>query len=336
MDIANGGLEHTGNILGIQKAHEDCLASAQTEEEKEICDEKYQKDLDKENDRYADEQQSIKEKDKYEAYLCWLLKAWGNPEKEAKKIARSYRNRKDSDYSFDANEVISELINNGLKDEKAIQKFRNDLPSYGVSKDKAEQVAKEYYENGYYTREDFFKEPYFYLVGDEVYCNRQMLIEMGLIDEDEGNNDDDDEEPEKPDHPNINDPNPNNPDHGVPNNGYQVEADVVSKLVISHYKLNESNLSTEQKNKLDRVVSFLNNWPNAKITIVGHTCSLGTNAINNTVGLKRAQQAKLYLVKQGINESRIEVISKGATEPCANNGNETGRLQNRRITFLVK
>lgn len=56
MDIANGGLEHTGNILGIQKAHEDCLASAQTEEEKEICDEKYQKDLDKENDRYADEQ----------------------------------------------------------------------------------------------------------------------------------------------------------------------------------------------------------------------------------------------------------------------------------------
>lgn len=341
MDIANGGLEHAGNKLGIQKSHEDCLASAQTEEDKAICDEKYQEALDKENERYADEQQSIKEKDKYEAYLCWLLKAWGNPEKEAKKTARSYRNRKDSDYSFDANESISELISDGHKDEVGIQKIKNDLPNYGVSKDKAEQVVKEYYENEYYSKTSEFKikEPYCYLVGSNVYCNRRMLIDIGLIDEDDGdddNDDDNDDETEKPDHPDLNNPNPNTPDPGIVNNDYQVEANAISSLVISQYNLNESTLSSEQKRELERVVSFMKKWPNAKITIVGHTCSLGTNAINNIVGLKRAQQAKLYLVKQGINESRIEEISRGATEPCANNNNETGRLQNRRITFIVK
>ena len=331
--------DHKGKMDLIEKNYQNCLASAQNAIDSTMCDAKYDEDLENENDRYNEAINAINEKQNFAKYQKFVLNNWGYSEKESNKVVKRLLAMKGDDYSFDADEAISELIKDGYKDNVAILKLEKELPDYGVSKDKAEQVVKEYYEDEYYTCDGRFKEPYSYLIGNEVYCNRQMLIKMGLIDDEDnwnedGDNNNDDEEIETPNHLNLNNPNTSDPD--IVNNDFQVEANAISSLVISQYRLNGSTLSSEQKNELERVISFMKKWPNAKITIIGHACSLGTNAINNTIGLKRAQQAKLYLVKQGINENRIEEISKGATEPCANNNNETGRLQNRRITFLVK
>lgn len=337
MDAVNSSVGHAGRVLGIQKSHEDCLASAQTQEDIDNCNDKYQNALDNENEQYENEQNAIKEKDKYEAYLYWLLKGWGYSEKEAKQIARKHRDHKDSDYSFDADEAISELIRDGYKDKVAIQKFEMELPKYGVSKDNAEQVTKEYYDNAYYTRENLFKEPYFYLIGNSVYCNRKMLIEMGFIEEEDDNNgeDNDGNISESPNTPDQETPQPQKPAEEM-NNNYQAEANTITRLSISQYKLNKAKLTSEQKTELDEVVSFMKKWPNVKISIIGHTCSMGTDAINNIVGLRRAHEAKLYMIAQGIDESRIDEVSKAASEPCTGNDTEKGRLQNRRITFIVK
>lgn len=118
-------------------------------------------------------------------------------------------------------------------------------------------------------------------------------------------------------------------------NTYQVEVDEINKTAVSQYKYLGHKLTDEQKSELDKIVSFMNKWPNAKVTIVGHTCSIGKHEDNLRLGLRRAHQAKLYLIEQGIDEGRISEESMAAEFPCANNDTEEGRLQNRRITFVI-
>jgi outer membrane protein OmpA-like peptidoglycan-associated protein len=336
----SAAIEHQMNIDIIEKNYRDCLVSAQTKLDSANCDAIHEKELDKENERHENKVNSIKEKDKCEDYMNWILKAWGYPEDEAKEITKQHRKFKYEDYSFDAGEAISELIKDGYKDKVAIQKFEKELPSFEVSKDNAEQVVKDYYENEYYTHDNSIKEPYFYLVGNSVYCNRKMLVDMGLLDDDgESDNDGegkgDDEGGENNNGSNQGNPTPNphpNPTHSP----YQVESNEIYSYSVSHYKLDVVNLTSKQKSELDKVIAFMKKWPNTKITIIGHTCSIGSNVVNNNVGARRAHQAKLYMITQGIDEYRIEEVSKAATEPVAGNDTENGRLQNRRITFIVK
>lgn len=339
-DSFNYAVEHDANIMVINKNHTDCLAAAQTDEDKSQCDEIYQNALDKENEDYAEKQNAIKEIDKCEEYQRWLLQGWGYPEKDVKKIAKQNRNSKNADYSFDANEAISELIKNGYKDKAAITKFEEELPKFGVSKDNAEQVMKEYYDNEYYTRDNFYKEPYFYLIGNNVYCNKKMLLDMGLIDDDNeynnGNDSKDGDDNEVSNIPSTNTPGTETSITNEPTNTYLDESRAISKLSASQYRLNETKLTAEQELELNKVIAFMQKWPNSMITIVGHTCSIGSDVANQSVGLNRAHQAKLYMVAKGIAANRIEEISKAATEPCASNDTEDGRLQNRRITFIVK
>lgn len=329
-------VEHQMNIDIIEKNYRDCLASAQTAQDSANCDAKHDEDLEKEKERHENKVNSIKEIDKCEDYMNWILKAWGYPENEAKEIAKQHRKFKYEDYSFDASEAFTELLRDGYKDKVAIQKFENELPKYGVSKDNAEQVAKEYYENGYYTRDNSIKEPYCYLVGSSVYCNRKMLVDMGLIDDDGEGDGESNGEGEGGENDAKTPENPPYPQPKPTPSPYQLESGEISNYSISQYKLDKVRLTSEQKNELDKVVSFMKKWPDAKITIVGHTCTIGNDAVNNRVGLQRAHQAKLYMVLQGIDENRIEEVSKAASEPITGNDTEIGRLQNRRITFIVK
>ncbi|MBR5082681.1 MAG: OmpA family protein, partial [Bacteroidales bacterium] len=187
----------------------------------------------------------------------------------------------------------------------------------------------------------YIKEQYFYLVVNSVYCNSKMLVDMGLIyvygegggddNDDDNDNNDNGIQPKDPNNPSLNSPQPKSSP-----SPYQLESNELSNYSISQYKLDKVKLTSEQKNELDKVISFMKKWPNAKITIVGHTCSIGSNMVNNRVGLNRAHQAKLYMVSHGIDESRIEELSKAASELVTGNDTEKGRLQNRRITFIVK
>lgn len=334
--------DHKGRMDLIENNYRECLASAQTAADSANCDNIHDQALQDEDDRYNEAKNSIKEKQKCAEYQLWLLDIWGYSKKESRNVVDRLMNRNGDDYSFDASEAISELLKDGCKDNVAIQRFENELPNYGVSKDNAEQVANEYYENEYYTRDNSIKEPYFYLVGNSVYCNRNMLIDMGLLDDDgesdgegdgEGNGEGEGGKNNNGTNPENPAPNPQQKPTPTP---YQLEYNEISSYSVSQYKLDVVKLTSEQKSELDKVITFMKKWPDVKITVVGHTCSMGSDAVNNKVGMHRAHQAKLYMVSQGIDESRIEEVSKAASEPVNGNDTEKGRLQNRRITFIVE
>jgi outer membrane protein OmpA-like peptidoglycan-associated protein len=86
---------------------------------------------------------------------------------------------------------------------------------------------------------------------------------------------------------------------------------------------------------LERFATTLNQNPVTTVTIIGHTDSSGSDAINNPLSVNRASATRDYLVARGVAASRIAIDGRGAREPVADNGTAAGRAMNRRIEIFV-
>lgn len=72
------------------------------------------------------------------------------------------------------------------------------------------------------------------------------------------------------------------------------------------------------------------------VEIVGHTCSIGSDAYNQKLSERRAAAVKDYLVKKGVPAGKITTSGMGEKAPAASNKTKDGRAQNRRVEVTVK
>lgn len=86
---------------------------------------------------------------------------------------------------------------------------------------------------------------------------------------------------------------------------------------------------------LDRLATSLNENQGTVITIIGHTDSSGSDAINNPLSVNRAASTRDYLTARGVQSSRITIDGRGSREPVASNDTSSGRAQNRRVEIFV-
>ncbi|HEV6968761.1 OmpA family protein [Roseateles sp.] len=75
--------------------------------------------------------------------------------------------------------------------------------------------------------------------------------------------------------------------------------------------------------------------PNVRVTIVGHTDSTGSDAINDPLSRERAESVRDYLSSRGLAPSRVTVAGRGSHEPVASNDTEAGRAANRRVEIFL-
>jgi outer membrane protein OmpA-like peptidoglycan-associated protein len=93
---------------------------------------------------------------------------------------------------------------------------------------------------------------------------------------------------------------------------------------------------------LDEAARILEENPEVRVTIEGHTDSIGTEAYNLRLSQRRANAVQRYLVSKGISADRLETIGKGEGEPVAPNtlpdgrDNPEGRAMNRRAELKVQ
>lgn len=99
----------------------------------------------------------------------------------------------------------------------------------------------------------------------------------------------------------------------------------------AHFDFDSAKLKSSAAEKLQPVVDFANKYPDAGIEIHGHTDSVGADAYNQKLSERRAESVKAYLVKQGMDASRITTQGFGETEPVADNKTKEGRAKNRRV-----
>lgn len=117
-----------------------------------------------------------------------------------------------------------------------------------------------------------------------------------------------------------------------------IKEEMNANPLILYFNTNQSeiNLTDEERMKVNELAKYLDNVPNAKISSVGHTDGTGDRNVNIQLGLERAEFAKEYLAKNGIDANRIETSSKGPDEPIADNLTPEGKAKNRRTVITLK
>lgn len=102
-----------------------------------------------------------------------------------------------------------------------------------------------------------------------------------------------------------------------------------------HFGLGVNDLNASMLSDLDSLAANLK-LCSIRIMLVGHTCNSGSEALNEELGLARAQKAKNYLVSLGVDPNRIDVESMGSRNPKYPNDTEANRAKNRRVEIMVK
>jgi peptidoglycan-associated lipoprotein len=95
-------------------------------------------------------------------------------------------------------------------------------------------------------------------------------------------------------------------------------------------------LQPEVREILERKAQWLKQNPTVNVVIEGHTDEAGTPEYNLALGDRRAGNVKSFLIRQGIESSRLAVVSFGKEQPVESGESEESRAKNRRVHFAVE
>ena len=101
------------------------------------------------------------------------------------------------------------------------------------------------------------------------------------------------------------------------------------------FKTNSAVIARTSYKVLSKAAKVLAEFPNLRVEIQGHTDDKGKDEKNLALSQKRAESVKKYLVKKGIDESRLEAKGYGETAPVADNTTRKGQAENRRVEFKL-
>jgi len=99
----------------------------------------------------------------------------------------------------------------------------------------------------------------------------------------------------------------------------------------------KSSIKAESTSVMVDIITILKEYPTARFTVEGHTDSVGSAKLNQSLSESRALSVKEFLVDKGIEEFRLSAVGYGEDKPIATNNTRSGRTQNRRVEInLVK
>jgi outer membrane protein OmpA-like peptidoglycan-associated protein len=101
------------------------------------------------------------------------------------------------------------------------------------------------------------------------------------------------------------------------------------------FDVNRSEIKPNFQPVLDKFAQSLAAHQATRVTIVGHTDSTGSDAINDPLSVARAGSTRDYLAGRGVAAARFTVGGRGSREPIASNGSAEGRARNRRVEIYV-
>jgi peptidoglycan-associated lipoprotein len=102
-----------------------------------------------------------------------------------------------------------------------------------------------------------------------------------------------------------------------------------------HFDYDHYELRDEDRNILQRQASWLQKYPQVRVTVEGHCDERGTREYNLALGARRANAVKEYLVGLGVSAGRLTTISYGKERPICTQSSEDCYAQNRRGVTTV-
>ncbi|MFL0353308.1 OmpA family protein [Xanthomarina sp. GH4-25] len=127
----------------------------------------------------------------------------------------------------------------------------------------------------------------------------------------------------------------------VANNGCPEVTEAVKKALNAYAKTilfdtGKATIKDQSAAVLQNIVDILNEYPNAKFNIEGHTDSVGSDALNMKLSKERASSVMNYLISNGVASSRLSHEGFGESRPIDSNKTRAGRANNRRVEINLK
>ncbi|MDS9465999.1 OmpA family protein [Paracoccus sp. MBLB3053] len=124
----------------------------------------------------------------------------------------------------------------------------------------------------------------------------------------------------------------NNPNIRIVNNGKYLTVVMPESTL---FATDSAAVGAQGQNDLYTIARNLNQYPNSRVQVIGHTDSTGSAAYNQDLSERRARSVSGLLSAGGVSTSRITTTGRGASAPVASNDTTAGRAQNRRVEILI-
>jgi len=118
----------------------------------------------------------------------------------------------------------------------------------------------------------------------------------------------------------------------------KLKEEINASPLILYFETNQSeiNLTDEEKQKVAKIVRYIDHVKDAKIAITGHTDNVGNTNKNIQLSKERADFAAKYLGSNGVSAEKITTSGKGPNEPIADNATAEGKAKNRRTVVQIQ
>jgi len=123
----------------------------------------------------------------------------------------------------------------------------------------------------------------------------------------------------------------------VEKNIFLIPSVVGKPIQLNHilFVLGKAILLPTSNMELDNLLTFMEQNPQIKILIGGHTDSQGSYTLNKKLSKARAAAVRDFLMTKGISNNRLESEGYGPDKPVASNKTDMGRRLNRRVEITV-
>ena len=101
------------------------------------------------------------------------------------------------------------------------------------------------------------------------------------------------------------------------------------------FDFDKAVIKPEGKSKLDDISNKVRGVNLEVVIAIGHADSIGSDAYNQRLSVRRSESVKAYLVSKGLEANRVYTEGKGEKQPVADNKTKEGRAKNRRVEIEV-